>query len=80
MEEEEAERAKVREEERKKRIEEGKRRAQLQREQDQKRAKKQPQQKSGEKKVSTNEAGRIGDRPYARGRSYQENRYEEKES
>jgi len=28
-------------------------------------------------RVSTNEAGRVGDRPYARGRSYVENRYEQ---
>lgn len=27
------------------------------------------------KKASTNENGRVGDRPYARGRAYQENRY-----
>ena len=36
-------------------------------------------QKAPEKKVSTNEAGRVGERPYARGRSYQADRYEEKE-
>lgn len=29
------------------------------------------------KKASTNENGRVGDRPYARGRAYQENRYDE---
>lgn len=29
------------------------------------------------KKTSTNENGRVGDRPYARGRAYQENRYDE---
>ena len=27
------------------------------------------------KKASTNENGRVGDRPYARGRAYQESRY-----
>ena len=43
-----------------------------------KKPKKQPQ-KSPEKKVSTNEAGRVGDRPYARGRSYKEDRYDTKE-
>ena len=26
--------------------------------------------------TSTTEAGRVGDRPYARGRSYKENRYD----
>ena len=29
------------------------------------------------KKTSTNQNGRVGDRPYARGRAYQENRYDE---
>ena len=29
------------------------------------------------KKASTNENGRVGDRPYARGRAYQETRYGE---
>ena len=37
------------------------------------------EKKQPEKKVSTNEAGRIGDRPYARGRSYKEDRYDTKE-
>ena len=31
--------------------------------------------KAAKKGTSTNEAGRVGDRPYARGRSYQEDRY-----
>ena len=29
------------------------------------------------KKASTNENGRVGDRPYARGRAFQETRYDE---
>ena len=41
------------------------------------RKKKQPQ-KSPEK-VSTNDAGRVAERPYARGRSYKADRYDEKE-
>ena len=59
-------------------MEEAKKRAAEQRENESKKPKKLPQ-KAPEKKVSTNEAGRIGDRPYARGRSYQADRYEEKE-
>ena len=38
-----------------------------------------PPKKQPEKKVSTNTEGRIGGRPYARGRSYVENRYENEE-
>lgn len=75
---EEDEREAKREAARQLRMEEAKRRAAEQREQDAKRPKHQPQ-KSTEKKVSTNEAGRVGERPYARGRSYQEDRYENKE-
>ena len=30
--------------------------------------------------VSTTEAGRVGDRPYARGRSYKADRYDESET
>lgn len=41
-----------------------------------KRIKKQPQ-RNAEKGASTTEAGRVGDRPYARGRSYVEDRYKE---
>lgn len=59
-------------------MEEARKRAAEQQELEPKRPKKQPP-KSGEKKASTTEAGRVGDRPYARGRSYREDRYEEKE-
>ena len=41
-------------------------------------AKKKPQQKkqtNGEKRASTNENGRVGQRPYARGRAYSEDHY-----
>ena len=75
---EEEERAAKRDAARLLRMEEAKKRAAEQREQEPKRPKKQPQ-KSGEKKPSTTEAGRVGERPYARGRSYQEDRYVEKE-
>jgi len=69
---EEDEREAKREAARKLRMEEAKKRAAEQRENsDEKRVKKQP-----EKKVSTNTAGRIDDRPFARGRSYQEDRYD----
>lgn len=44
-----------------------------------KRQTKAQQKPAGEKKNTTNEAGRLGERPYARGRSYQADRYEEKE-
>ena len=75
---EEEERAAKREAARKLRMEEAKKRAAEQRENEAKKPKKLPQ-KAPEKKVSTNEAGRVGERPYARGRSYQADRYEEKE-
>lgn len=74
---EEDELAAKREAARKARMDEAKKRAAEQREiSASKPAKKQPQ-KSPDKKVSTNEAGRVGDRPYARGRSYQEDRYDD---
>ena len=64
---------------RKLRQEEAKKRA-AEREQDEKRRKKQQKPNpTGEKRASTTEAGRVGDRPYARGRSYKADRYEEKE-
>ena len=75
---EEEERAAKRDAARKLRMEEAKKRAAEQRELEEKRPKKQPQ-KSGEKKPSTTEAGRVGDRPYARGRSYRADRYDGKE-
>ena len=37
--------------------------------------KKQQQQKSTEKRAGTNENGRLGNRPYARGRAYSEDHY-----
>lgn len=75
---EEEEREAAREASRKLRQEEAKKRAAEQRELEPRKPKKQPQ-KDKEKKITTNEAGRVGERPYARGRSYQADRYEEKE-
>ena len=64
------------------RVEEAQRRAQERREEEllhpkakQKKGEKKPDSK--EKKPPTTEAGRVGERPYARGRSYMENRYEQ---
>ena len=76
---EEDELAAKRENARKLRMEEAKKRAAEQREVNAAKPAKKPQpQNTQEKKVSTSEAGRVGDRPYARGRSYQENRYDDK--
>ena len=59
-------------------MEEAKKRAAEQQAMEPKKPKKLPP-KDKEKKISTNEAGRVGERPYASGRSYQEDRYDEKE-
>ena len=69
---EEDEREAAREASRKLRMEEAKRQAAEQRENA--KSQKKFEKKQPEKKVSTNEAGRVGERPYARGRSYVENR------
>ena len=60
------------------RMEEAKLRAAEQREQGERKAKK-PQPKKDENRQPTTEAGRVDDRPYARGRSYQADRYDDKE-
>lgn len=60
------------------RLEEAKLRAAEQREQGERKAKK-PQPKRDENRQPTTEAGRVDDRPYARGRSYQADRYDDKE-
>ena len=72
---EEDEREAKREAARQLRMEEAKRHAEEEKKNPQKKEKKQPVEK---KKVAnpTNEAGRVGERPYARGRSYVENRYD----
>ena len=73
---EEDEREAAREADRKQRMEEAKQQAALQRENAKKNP---PAKKQPEKKISTNDEGRIGSRPYARGRSYVENRYDNEE-
>ena len=81
---EEDEREAARAADRKKRIEEGKAQQEKYRNQtEQKLTLKEKQKLAQEakltkKKVSTSEAGRVGERPYARGRSYQADRYDEK--
>ena len=72
---EEDEREAKREAARQLRMEEAKRQALEQKEKPQK---KQPEKKPEKRQNPTNEAGRVGERPYARGRSYVENRYDEK--
>ena len=74
---EEDEREAAREASRKLRMEEAKRQAAEQRENA--KSQKKTEKKQPEKKVSTNEAGRVGERPYARGRSYVESRYDKEE-
>ena len=83
MEEEEAAHAAAVEADRKRRIEEGRVEQERRRnEQPKKKSLKEKQRAAQEARAakagrnSTNEAGRIGDRPYARGRSYRADRYE----
>ena len=85
LEEEENERQRLIEEDRKKRQEEGRKRQEQQRNQTvQKKSLKEKRQEAQEakaakaqkKKTTTSEAGRVGDRPYARGRSYKADRYD----
>ena len=73
---EEAERAEKIEAARKLRQEEAKKRAAEQRENETHKPLKKIQPQKSSDRVPTTEAGRVGDRPYARGRSYQEDRYE----
>ena len=79
---EEAERFAAREADRKKRMEEGRIQQEKYRsQQEQKLTLKEKQKLAQEakltkKKITTSEAGRVGDRPYARGRSYQDDRYD----
>lgn len=84
LEEQENERQRLIEEDRKKRQEEGRRRQQEQRQQEQqkqtlkekRKAALEAKEAKAKKKPSTSEAGRVGDRPYARGRAYQADRYD----
>ena len=74
----------ARQADRQRRMEEGRRQQELQRQEEQKkkslREKQQEAQaaKAAKAAVSTTEAGRVGDRPYARGRSYRADRYDDK--
>lgn len=78
LEAEEDERAAKKEAQRQMRMEEARKRAQEMKEEELRHPKpKKAESKPKEKKNSTNEAGRVGERPYARGRSYVENRYEQ---
>ncbi len=73
---EEAERAEKIEAARRLRQEEAKKRAAEQHEQESRKPVKKVQPQKAADRDSTTEAGRVGDRPYARGRSYKEDRYE----
>ena len=81
LEAEEAERYEARQADRQKRMEEGKiQQEKLRQQAAQKQSLKEKRQAAqvakSSKKTSTNEAGRVGDRPYARGRSFREDRYD----
>ena len=83
LEEQENERQRQIDEDRKRRQEEGRKRQEQQRQQvEQKQTLKEKRKAAQEakearaKKPSTTEAGRVGDRPYARGRSYKADRYD----
>ena len=86
IEEEENQRYEAIQADRQRRIEEGKRiQAEHSQQQAQKQTLREKQKAAQEAKaakaakaaISTTEAGRVGDRPYARGRAYKENRYDE---
>jgi len=82
IEEEENQRQAVIEADRKRRQEEAKQKQEEQRRQSAQKPSLKEKRKAAQdakvnkpKKASTNENGRVGDRPYARGRAYQENRF-----
>ena len=86
LEEEENERQRKIEEDRKKRQEEGRKQQERQRQQaaqpqkltlKEKRQAAQEAKEAKKARASTGEAGRVGDRPYARGRSYRADRYDD---
>ena len=82
IEEEENARYEARQAERQKRMEEGRRQQEKFKEPAPKMTLKEKQKaaqeaKATKKKITTNEAGRIGDRPYARGRAYKADRYDD---
>ncbi len=86
LEEEENARYEARQAERQKRIEEGRRQQEEQRKQQQKKQSLKEKQRAAQAAKaakaaragkSTTEAGRVGNRPYARGRAYREDRYDD---
>lgn len=87
LEEEENARYEARQADRQKRIEEGRRQQEEQRKQQQKKQSLKEKQRAAQSAKAakaaragkaTTEAGRVGNRPYARGRAYREDRYDEK--
>ena len=75
----------ARQADRQRRMEEGRRQQELQRQEEQKKLSLREKQKAAQEAkalkaakagTSTTEAGRVGDRPYARGRSYKADRYD----
>lgn len=82
LEAEETARFEARQADRQKRIEEGRRQQEkIRQESETKMTLKEKQRaaqeaKANKKKISTSEAGRVGERPYARGRSYKADRYD----
>ena len=81
LEAEESARYEARQADRQKRMEEGRRQQEKFKEPAPKMTLKEKQKaaqeaKANKKKITTNEAGRVDDRPYARGRSYQADRYD----
>jgi len=84
LQEEEDEREAARAADRKKRMEQGKAQQEKYRNQTEQKMTLKEKQKAAQeakltkKRISTSEAGRVGERPYARGRSYQADRYDEK--
>ena len=81
LEAEESARYEARQADRQKRMEEGRRQQEKFKEPAPKMTLKEKQKaaqeaKATKKKITTNEAGRIGDRPYARGRAYKADRYD----
>ena len=87
LEEEENARYEARQAERQKRMEEGRRQQEEQRKQQQKKQSLKEKQRAAQSAKAakaaragkaTTEAGRVGNRPYARGRAYREDRYDEK--
>lgn len=85
---EEAARYEARQADRQKRMEEGRKQQEARKNQEEKKQTLREKQKAAQKakavkaekaNTSTNESGRVGNRPYARGRAYKADRYDDKE-